>query len=416
MVPRADRSIRNIPLSTAHRRAPVVREEHYEPMPMQRRPQKRRGFLWAIVGVVLICAIAGILLSTLFAGATVTVFAREEQISLPQTFQANINPAAGGLPYVSMTITRAATTSITASGTRQVSRPASGVITVYNTYSTSPQRLITNTRFEAPDGKIYRIHEPIEVPGATQGSGTALTPGTATITVYADSPGAEYNRGATKFTIPGFKGDPRYETFYAEAAALVGGFVGTEPAVAGADLTKASAALQQDLENAINSAITSQLPDGFIPVSGAFDITFSDIAQSPGQGNTALLSQSATASAAIVRVSDLAAAIARAGVEGYTGEAVTLSEPNAVTVAVASTTKPVGTLTITASGNSALKWQYDPIALKQALLGKEKSAFEDILETFRPAITKAEAKVRPFWQGNFPSDPEKITVTAALQE
>src|SRR3989344_3383595 len=41
-----------------------------------------------------------------------------------------------------------------ASGTRQAQEKARGEITVYNAFSTKPQFLIQNTRFQAPDGKI----------------------------------------------------------------------------------------------------------------------------------------------------------------------------------------------------------------------------------------------------------------------
>jgi hypothetical protein len=385
------------------------REEHFEPSP--RRPRKHRGLLWTVIGIVVVCAIIGLLLSTLFAGADITVYPREAAVVPRETIEANINPAAGGLPYTSMTVTRAATTSVSASGTREVTRPAVGVITIYNAHSTEPQRLITNTRFEAPDGKIYRIHEPVTVPGATKGAEDTLTPGTISVTAYADSPGVEYNRGETRFSIPGFTGDPRFENFWATAPQLSGGFVGTEAAVSESDLEQAQMALKQGLDEALSAAVTSQIPEGFMLVSLAHSVTYSDIAQSPGPNDTALLSQSATAVVAIVRINDLAASLARAGAPEYTGEAVTIKNVGDITLSTASTTRPIGTLSLVVGGAPTVVWTYDPIALKQALLGKEKGSFESVLESFRPAIVRAEAKVRPFWHRTFPADPEKITVT-----
>ena len=112
-----------------------------------------------------------------------------------------------------VTTSRTASTTVKATGTEQVSQSASGVITIYNDYSTAPQTLITNTRFEAPDGNIYRIHQGVTVPGATASAGGALTPGTISVTAYADQPGASYNIGQTQFTIPGFKNDPSTASF-----------------------------------------------------------------------------------------------------------------------------------------------------------------------------------------------------------
>lgn len=415
MVPRSDRSIRNIPISGAHRRVhEEIPTDEYAPPPLARRPRRRRGrwFIWAIVGIIIISAVLGLLLSTLFAGAKITVHARSAGVTPPATLEAKINPAAGELGYTAMTVTRAATTSVAASGTKPVSRPASGVITIFNTFGTGSQRLIANTRFEAPGGKIYRIRDSIIVPGATRAANGTLTPGQTTVTVYADSPGVEYNRGETRFTIPGFKGDPRYTAFYAEGKSIAGGFVGNEPAVSQSDLAKAQTTLRSQLQASINTAISSQTPEGFIPVPGAFDITYADIAQTAGPNNTATLSQSATAAAAIVRASDLAAAVARKVVNGYKGEAVNFGDSSNLAVSTATTTKPVGTLSLKLSGSAELVWQYDPEALKNALLSKEKSSFESILKSFEPAITGAEAEVRPFWKRAFPSDPTKIEILA----
>ena len=42
---------------------------------------------------------------------------------------------------------------------------------------------------------------------------------------------------------------------------------------------------------------------------------------------------------------------------------------------------------------------------------EDKDEFETIIKSFAPAIGRAEAKIRPFWDGNFPEDPEIIEVT-----
>jgi len=43
-----------------------------------------------------------------------------------------------------------------ASGSDFVERGATGIITIYNDFSSDPQDLVATTRFETPDGKIYR--------------------------------------------------------------------------------------------------------------------------------------------------------------------------------------------------------------------------------------------------------------------
>lgn len=422
MVPRDDRSIRNIPVPPAHhKRAPAYADDYVPPPPPQgdyRQPQPptrapRRGgrrLLWIGIVIIVVCAIGGLLLSTLFAGATVTVYPREAQVTVPPTLNAQPNAPVGTLSYEIMTVTRSASTTVQATGSKEVKRTASGVITIYNLFSVEEQRLIANTRFEAPDGKIYRVRDSVIVPGM---KGT--TPGMATATVFADTAGASYNRAEkTRFTIPGFKGDPRYEKFYAEAATIGGGFVGPEPTVAGADLTKAREALQQGLAQAAQSTLGAQIPPGYMPVPGTIQVTYSEISQSPGQNNTAILGQSATMSAAIVSQEVLANVIAKQTVEGYSGEPVMLKDVTAVALSVASTTKIAdGRMTVNLSGTPTLVWRYDSEKLITSLIGKNKGEFETIIEAFAPAIMRAEAKLRPFWDGSFPDDRAKIKIEEA---
>ncbi|HVV39200.1 MAG TPA: hypothetical protein VHD31_02640 [Candidatus Paceibacterota bacterium] len=427
MVPHNDRSIRSIPVgSRGRKREPVIELEDDTPVdpmdmreqrPMMRRAPRRnrRWFIIIAVVVVILCAIGGLLLSTLFAGATVTVYPRQEKITPPSTLTAKLHPGAGELGYQVMTINRSATTTVQASGTKQVSRSASGPITIYNGAGTDAQRLIANTRFEAPDGKIYRIHESVSVPGGTKAADGTITPGSVTAMVYADSPGDSYNRAETRFTIPGFKGDPKYTTVYAQASAISGGFVGTEPSVAAADLSKASDTLKQGLTQAAQSALSSQIPNGYMAIPGTLQVTFSDLAQSPGSGNTANISQSATMSGSIVETNALASALARATITGYNNEAVTFTNVSDISIASATTTQPGADVPLQISGAPTLVWQFDPGAVKAALVGKSKSTFQSIIESFAPAIKRAEAKVRPFWEGNFPSNPDKIEVITGTQ-
>jgi hypothetical protein len=427
MVPRNNRSIRDIPVPTHPKKRPAETfrqpvhsiEEDYMEQPIVRRAPPRRsgGRRWFYISaalVVIICAVGGLLLSTLFAGATVTVFPREETVAAPKTLIAKLNPATGELGYQVMNVQQSASTTVPATGTHQVSRSAAGSVTVYNAFGTESQRLIANTRFAAPDGKIYRLHESIVVPGGIK-NGETITPGAVTVTIYADSPGAAYNRGDTRFTIPGFQGDPRYEKFYAQGASMAGGFVGTEPAVAKADIDKASDLIKQGLTQSAQSALSSQVPPGYIAVPGSLEVSFSTLNQTAGQGSNATISQTATMSGAIVRLSDLAAGIAKEAVQNYGGESVEFVDPSAISIATATTTKTASTITLSLSGNPTLRWQYNPDTLKAALVGKSKSTFESIVQSFAPAISRAEAKVRPFWEGSFPSDPEKIKVEIGVK-
>src|SRR3989338_4190473 len=147
--------------------------------------------------------------------------------------------------------------------------PAGGVVPVSTAYSPASQRLIANTRFEAPDGHIYRIRDSVTVPGMKQG-----VAGTVSATLYADSPGPAYNKsGGVSFTIPGFKNDPRDAKITARSeGALSGGFVGDETVVAPADLAAAKAALQKQMDGAVRAVAAQAILEWFSAGAGSLAI------------------------------------------------------------------------------------------------------------------------------------------------
>ena len=411
-----ERSIRNIPLG--HRKAsrPSVVADHSDeqdaPMELPELPTRRqrrrrsRYWMWAIA-VVVVGGIAGALMPTVFAGATAPVCPRTEEVAPPAVLQAQLNAPVGSLAFKMLMTSRSATTTVPATGTQHVSRPASGVVLLSNTYSTASQRLIANTRFEAQDGKVYRIRDSIVVPGTSGG-----TAGTVLVTIFADSAGPAYNKPAgTVFTIPGFKGDPRYTKFSAVAqGAISGGFVGDEPAVAAADLATAKAALQRQLDTEVRSAAAAAIPEGYVAIPGTLNISFGELQQSAGSGKTATISQGAVAQGNIVQQSALAAAIARKTVEDYAGEALLFGKGSTLNM-VATSTKPTDTtITLALSGAAKLVWQFDPKALKQALVGKDEAGIQAAVSAFKPAVGEIRIKIQPFWQSRFPSDPDRITI------
>lgn len=412
--PGGDRSIRNIPVH--HRRQPAA-THHEEPAEMREsrteRPRRRRGkgrVFWVGIAVVAVAAAGGLLLSTIFAGASVSVTPRTASVTLPASIPAQLSAPVGTLSYNSFTATQSATTTVPATGTEQVSKQASGSITISNTGAS--QRLIANTRFESPDGKIYRIHDSVTVP-----AGTVSKPGTVSIVAYADSPGPDYNRsGTTNYTIPGFKGDPRYTRITATSGTMSGGFIGSQPKVAAADLQKAKAALEAQLGTALEGVVANSVPEGYRVVEGTVHVTYADMAQVPSSGTTATLTQSAAATGAVVRIADIAAAVAKSAVASYAGEAITFADPSSIVVAAATSTITSETMTITLSGSSPLQWVFDPNALKAALVGKPKSQFEETIKSFQPAILKADASIRPFWTSTFPNNPNKITVDIEIKQ
>ncbi|MCG2698301.1 hypothetical protein L6307_04420, partial [Candidatus Parcubacteria bacterium] len=178
------------------------------------------------------------------------------------------------LPHETMELNVTEQTTIKASGVENVESKASGKIVVYNAFSSKSQTLIATTRFETPDGKIYRINKTISVPGAKIVDGKII-PNSIEVTVYADESGESYNIGLSDFTIPGFKDDSRYEKFYGRSKTpMEGGYKGEKPVVSEEDFENIKNSLENDIRKKLLTEAHKQLPKNFLMLDGAIDISF----------------------------------------------------------------------------------------------------------------------------------------------
>jgi len=185
--------------------------------------------------------------------------------------------------------------SFPASLKKQVSEKATGVITVFNAHSSEPQGLVKSTRFVTPEGKVYRLTESITVPGAKIEDGE-IVPSSIDTKVVADKIGGDYNIGpVSKFTIPGFFGTPKAETFYGvSTGAMTGGFVGQVAYPSDADLKQAQMTIADTLRSSIHELMRAKLPKDFTVVDGAetFKILESKIdSQASTEGKFALFAE-----------------------------------------------------------------------------------------------------------------------------
>lgn len=417
----------------ARRMPPATEPPHHEPRTRPMRPEqelrtrrRRRGFPWlptAIVASVVVIGTA-FALSLLFSGATVTVHPRQEQSFIDGTFVAAPEAGAGQLGYKLLSVEETATEAVTATGEEEVEERAAGRITIYNEFDEEPQRLIKNTRFEAADGKIFRIQDSVNVPGATpKGDGT-FTPGTVEANVFADEPGESYNLAPGRFTIPGFSGTPRYEKFYAlSTEAMAGGFKGVKRVVAEEQEAAVRASLTEKLRTTLaeKSVSDGQKPEDQYLYKNAIFYRFDPLPSTPEGDDKVTIGVRGTAYAVLFNKDEFAKFIASQAVAGYDNELVTLRNPDDITVTTgelpsdASSTPPWegGTVSVTISGTAHIVWNYDQQTLRNDLAGRETAALETILQGY-PGIERATVVHRPFWKNTFPESPEDIEVIESL--
>ncbi len=377
---------------------------------------RRGGFPWttAIIALIIIVVALGALFY--FSGAEVDVTPNQATVTAAGSYTAVASATSSdALPFEIVTAQKTATQNVSASGTKTVTSNAQGSVTIYNTQSVA-QKLITNTRFETTGGLIYRIHGSVSVPAAKSG-----TPGSITATVYADAPGAQYNVGASSFTLPGLANSPQFTQVYAKStAAMAGGASGTVPVVTAADESSAVTALQAQLASSLQSELEGQIPAGYVLLTGATATSYSELPVKAVEGTTdsATITEQGTISAVVFPNADLARVIAKGGLgASYDGEPYTIQNPPALTLA-APTGLPVSgatSFTFLLSGSPTLISTIDPARIAAAVAGKTREAAQVALTNY-PEVKSAVLILRPFWKSSFPEDPAAISVQVAAPQ
>jgi hypothetical protein len=426
--PVPEKSIRNI---NVNRPRPIDRPPPERPS-MDRRevppvgsglPRPRKGrtslWLWIIAGVLLVAVVGSALF--MFRSTTITVTPRSHTIvfdvSKTITAYPASNAASGSLSYTVQSFDVDDSQPVASQGTTHADLKASGSVTVVNSYSSASVHLVKTTRFETPDGLIFRAPADITVPGMKGGA-----PGTVQVTLVADQSGDKYNIGPTPhLAVPGLQGGPMYDKVYAQSsAAFSGGFSGDQPTVAADTRSAAVAEMQGRLKDKVMQQIGSLVPNGGTIFPSFAYVTFQDMPSTPvsGAAGQVNLNERAHVQIPVLPTQDfnrLVAATVSADTENAT---LTLTPKEGFGANLLSATSSVlgaDPITFTLTGSAQLVWGVDSGALAQALAGKDQSAFQTIVNGF-PGVQEARARIEPFWSHSFPPVPKDITIVIAAPQ
>jgi len=374
----------------------------------------RRSILWALVVVCL-----GVLIyvvSSLFTGATITVQPRTQKIPVNITLLASKSDSVKGaeLQYQMVTLSDQSQKEVLAQGTRIEEKKASGQIVIYNNDSTTAQRLIRNTRFQTSEGLIYRISEPVSIPGKN-----GSVPGSIEVTVYADTAGAEYNIGLTDFTIPGFKTSPtKYKNIYARSkTTMIGGSKGLVRVVKPEDEKVARDTMIADLKTRLIASAKAQTPEGQVFFDRATLFTVEQLPNQNKDTETVVLTQKVALTGLVLDRKALAGAIAVKQLNGYDEKPIDLSTIDGLEVVPQNVSIGVfdrDPVKLAISGTASFVWLYDTKKITDALLSQETDLFREIMTDF-PEVTAVKAVVRPFWRSTFPDEIARILIQESQQ-
>lgn len=300
---------------------------------------------------------------------------------------------------------------VSTTGQKDVSQKAKGKIKIYNAYSSQPQSLVATTRFETPDGKIFRLEKAVTVPGAKITDGT-IVPSSIDATVIADKPGEAYNIGAiSKFTIPGFSGTPKFNSFYGQSKdPMTGGFVGTARVVTQADIDQAKKQAEVRLTTALTEELSLKIPKDLKSIEGMSDVNLSSLTFSHAVGekaDTVKVSGSLVLKKAFFKEADVRAVLA-AAMRAQLQHDTTIKH-DSIEYGVARTDFSQNRATFPIQYEATLIRAVDTEALSKNLLGKSKIDTKSVIFAV-PGLESAKVTLWPFWVGSVPKNPAKLTV------
>lgn len=407
--------------------APEIKQEREEIPTIVIQNGTKKGNSRVLISIAIFVVIVGgaLGLSALLGKTELTVYPEFREPNINSEFTAYPDKRDNSLSYEVMTLEATSESQVKASGQIEVKEQATGVIEIIKT-TPGAERLIKNTRFQSPDGLVFRIQESVVVPGAiTDGSGASV-PGTIQAQVFADDVGENYNLAAgTKFDVPGFKesnlGD-LYKAIYAEnRQAFTGGFNGPKFQIDDSELATARQALQIKLRDELLLRVNNEKPSGFITFPDAVAITYNQLPAVEYGNDLVTIREQAILQIPLFSAGDFGTFLAKEAVATYSGGPVRVEDPTTLAFSYKSATTSSSmianetALTFTLKGKPLLIWEYDAEKLKTDLAGLPKTAINNVITAY-PGIEGAKVSITPFWKRSFPVKGEEIIIIEELKE
>lgn len=378
-------------------------------------PKRRSRILLYFAGTIL-ALILLIAVSSFFKSAEIKITPQEKSKTLNEVFTAKKDASLNSLSFQVVSISKETEKAVEAkdtTGQEKVDKKAGGKIVIYNNYSIEPQKLVATTRFQTPEGLIFRIKEGVIVPGKSTKDGK-IVPGNVEVYVEADKPGGTYNVGLKDFTIPGFKGDARYKEMYARSKTeMTGGFSGIQKTVAKDILGKSELEMEEALQPSLYNDLVKQIPKEFAFFTDSVSYKFDPVNQVVDTQGAIVLKKKGTATAVIFDKSNLSKAI-QAKILIEAGDSlVKVSNIDKLTFSYTATstilTSNTSSISFSLKGEPNFIWMFDENKLKNDLLGLSKKNAKAVIEVY-PAIKEAWIIIKPFWNRTIPSNSNKVTL------
>lgn len=365
-----------------------------------------------IFAVLVLLALA-VLIGAIFGRVEMAVSPKTLSVQIDKTVPLSKLPAGGFLVFRTLTLPHKESGSFASTEKKTQAQKAQGAVAIFNE-SKDAQVLIASTRLETLDGKIYRIPKTIVVPGA-KAQGGKTTPGSLDVTVFADKPGAEYNIGLSDFTLPGLKDSPKYELVFARSKTeMSGGASGEQIVVGESDKDAALTVLALRAREAAPELISRKIPkEEFLIIQSVEHVVVKENSNPPagspaerfdfgieGEIRGASVARRSLEEALLKNLTEL-------GVFG--GAMARIKNLEKLPMKLIGYKFDAQSFTLHVGGTAEIEAIVDTQAVKSAVLESGARGAVARLSS-SPAISRVEARFKPFWWRRTPSDPARIDI------
>lgn len=289
----------------------------------------------------------------------------------------------------------------TPTGKQTNQEKATGKITIYNTYSSAPQVLIATTRFETPQGKIYRLVNRVTVPGA---------PGSIEADIIADGTGESYNtESVQRLTIPGFKGTPKFEKFYGsiQSPITIHSIHATEE-----DIATAQKKGEEELRRDLMSLVQVQIPTHMRLVSGSeeFNLIERKITSSQTNKNSMNMVLEAEIKVFAINEKHIREFIQTLALRAEAIDARSSEKTFSISYGKPETQYILGSMTLPISVQATYWKELDTKELQREIAGKKEEALKSSILS-KEGVDRVSVSFWPFWVSKAPTKTDRIHIT-----
>lgn len=373
--------------------------------------------LYWVLGIIVFLALF-FWLSLYFSSVTVKITPKQGFTNIDFNLEANKGASISiststGLAFETMQMEYEQSQEVLATGSVDGGQKAGGIIVIYNTYPSKSQKLVAQTRFESPDGKIYRIQEAVTIPAN----------GSIEAKVYADEPGPEYNIKLVDFTIPGFKGTASYQKIYGRSKTeMTGGFLGKANVVSEGDLNSARNKLKPVIEKYLRENILKQKPEGYILYAGAIKVDFIDDPAGPKAGDKVdsqnkkfTFKEKGMATGYLMKKEDLSKAVVVKYLGGADDSNARVNNVGELEFKLLDNFGNGNKISFNLKGIAHIIWKVDKTSLLNDFISADNGNYTSILAKY-PLIEQAEIIFKPFWWRVISTNPSHIYFEEILKE